>query len=456
MNSSGLEPDQIKFSGKRLKHSYYPLLFVPVLLLSLLMGCQLQSISFSGNEVTPVSSSTPTISKTEINTTAASATPAATATEAAANHLVIWLPPQFDPAGGTEAGALIQSRLNSFITQHPNLTIEVRLKALDGKGGLLNSLINTSYAAPDALPVLIALPYKDMENAALKGLLLPMTGTITSETQDGWLPYSSQFSLVQNGEYGLPFAIDALVLVYNPRQIAYPPATWQTLASQKLPVIFPAADEGASVITAIYQTAGGDLSPDVSEPMVNEQALQKTYSILGSGADSGAFPVWVVNYSTFSESWAYYKAHNSGYALAWASQVLGDPISGTTIKPLPAIGDQQVTRAEGWVWCVPVKNPKGQDISALLAEYLSDPEFVDQFDQKAGYLPVYSSGLRLVTDANINDTIVNLFSTAQILPSNSTISLVTPLFKDEAVQIIKKELYFQNAMDLTMQAINAQ
>ena len=76
--------------------------------------------------------------------------------------------------------------------------------------------------------------------------------------------------------------------------------------------------------------------------------------------------------------------------------------------------------------------------------------------QKAGYLPVYSSGLKLVNDANINDTIVNLFSTAQILPSNSTISLVTPLFKDEAVQIIKKELYFQNAVDLTMKAVNNQ
>ena len=144
MNSSGLEPDQIKFSGKRLKHSYYPLLFVPVLLLSLLMGCQLQNISFSESAGTSITSSTPTISKTEANAVA-SVTPAATATESASNHLVIWLPPQFDPAGGTEAGALIQSRLDSFIAQHPDLNIEVRLKALDGKGGLLDSLINASY-----------------------------------------------------------------------------------------------------------------------------------------------------------------------------------------------------------------------------------------------------------------------------------------------------------------------
>ena len=72
--------------------------------------------------------------------------------------LRIWLPPQFDPASGTPAGVLLQSRLDQFTAAHPEVKIEVRLKAEEGPGGLLEALSTAGAAAPLVLPDVVALP----------------------------------------------------------------------------------------------------------------------------------------------------------------------------------------------------------------------------------------------------------------------------------------------------------
>jgi maltose-binding protein MalE len=446
MSNVGLTPDQKKYSENRLKHSYYPLLFVPVLLLCLLMGCQLQEKAIASENAALPTSTLPASSAASTET-AAVVLVTGTPTQTPQRKLVIWLPPEFDPASGTPQGTLIKTRLDSFQADHSEWTIEVRLKAREGKGGLLDSLTYTTYAAPGALPELIALPYAQMVAAVQKGLLLPVDSLIGQDTEESWLPYTNQFSQVKQVQYGLPFAFDALVLVYHPRQITYPPTTWKELVSQTSPVVFPAADPKASVVNTLYQSAGGNLAPSMDAPLMQEEPLQKTFSLISTGAQSGAFPVWISNYATFDESWEYYKSQNSGYAIAWASQYLSDPDSGTTISPLPAIGDQQVSRADAWVWCIPARNTGGQEISLEFADFFADPEFVDQFDIASGYLPVYSSGVNQITDTDLASTIVNLYSTAQILPSDSTINSINSLLTDSTIQIIKKELFFQNAVD---------
>lgn len=84
--------------------------------------------------------------------------------------LRLWLPPQFDPSGNTPAAQILRQRLNEFSRRYPDVTLDVRVKAVDGPGGLLDSLTTASAAAPGALPDLVALPRELMETAALKGL----------------------------------------------------------------------------------------------------------------------------------------------------------------------------------------------------------------------------------------------------------------------------------------------
>src|SRR5689334_4089135 len=89
--------------------------------------------------------------------------------------LRLWLPSQFDPSADNPPAHLLNQRLTQFESQHPGLKIEVRLKKADTDGEILNDLSVTSAAAPSVLPDLILLSRSDLESAAQKGLLHPIT-----------------------------------------------------------------------------------------------------------------------------------------------------------------------------------------------------------------------------------------------------------------------------------------
>ena len=61
--------------------------------------------------------------------------------------LRVWLPAEFDPSSATPAGDLLKARLDEFATQNPGVRIDVRIKAIQGPGGLLESLVTASAAA---------------------------------------------------------------------------------------------------------------------------------------------------------------------------------------------------------------------------------------------------------------------------------------------------------------------
>ena len=86
----------------------------------------------------------------------------------------IWLPPEFDPQGNSPASSLLKARLDEFASENPDVRLEVRVKALEGAGGLLESLVAANVAAPLALPDLVLLPRPLLESAAIKRIALPL------------------------------------------------------------------------------------------------------------------------------------------------------------------------------------------------------------------------------------------------------------------------------------------
>src|SRR5512139_2378793 len=112
-----------------------------------------------------------------------------TTTPAGPTTLRLWLPPEFDPNSGSPAGDILKTRLDEFTSRRPGTQIEVRIKATDGSGGLLDSLTTASAAAPLALPDLVALPRPTMETAALKGLVHPFQNLSSPIDEPDWYPY---------------------------------------------------------------------------------------------------------------------------------------------------------------------------------------------------------------------------------------------------------------------------
>jgi maltose-binding protein MalE len=156
-----------------------------------------------------------------VPTKQATATPARTPTQTVpvppeTPLLRVWLPPEFDPSAQNDAAKLLAQRLAEFEDGHPGLKIEVRVKKVEAENEIINVLSLTRVAAPSALPDLIIMSRPDLEAAAIQGLLHPIDGLSTALEDPNWYSYAQGLGRIQNTGYGLPFAGNALVLVYYP------------------------------------------------------------------------------------------------------------------------------------------------------------------------------------------------------------------------------------------------
>ena len=116
----------------------------------------------------------PAVAETTVPTTGAVSSGQPTAIDTEQTNvltLTIWLPPQFDPAGGTAASSILADRLAEYNRQNRQIQIETRIKADEGLGGMLDSLLTAQQAAPLALPDFVLLPSGLLPAVAESGII---------------------------------------------------------------------------------------------------------------------------------------------------------------------------------------------------------------------------------------------------------------------------------------------
>ncbi|MBU4225994.1 MAG: extracellular solute-binding protein, partial [Chloroflexi bacterium] len=290
----------------------------------------------------------------------------------AARSIRVWLPPQLDPSNGTPAGNLLKTRLDEFSAAHPGLRLEVRVKAESGPAGLLESLAAARQAAPSALPDLIALSYRDMESAATKGLIYPLDNLTGVLTGSDWYDYAHQLAQSQEATFGLPFAGDALVLVYRdtvraantggtpvrdgneyfaPSASGELPPEWSLIQASQVELAFPAADPQALVTLALYQSAGGSLVDSQGRPALDPQILTQVLTFY----QNGGFSPSVVQYANDDQAWQAFRAGRADAVITWASNYLRAAPNDYAALPLPglrrvgAAHGSPYSLADGWV-----------------------------------------------------------------------------------------------------------
>jgi ABC-type glycerol-3-phosphate transport system substrate-binding protein len=334
------------------------------------------------------------------------------------------------------AASLLQARLNEFAAQHPGLKIEVRIKALDGLGGLLNAL-STTAAAPLALPDLIALPRPLLETAALKGLLHPYDGLTNVLDASDWYEYAHQLALLENSAFGLPFAGDALLLVYRPSVIGEPPHDWQELLKTGGPLAFPAADPQAIFPLTLYQTAGGPTQDTQNRPMLDLAILTQVLTFTLNAGQSGVIPNWLTLYETYDQTWEIYGQQKTSMAVAWASRYLSAPADDSTAALLPTPGGTPFTLANGWVWALASPRLEQQKLAVKLAEFLVDGSFLEEWCKAAGYLPPRSSALAGWSDTSQRSLVSQIAISAQLYPPADVLSSLGSPLAEAVLRVVK-------------------
>jgi ABC-type glycerol-3-phosphate transport system substrate-binding protein len=353
-------------------------------------------------------------------------------------ELRLWVPPQFNPASGTPAGLLLQARLDEFHSRNPRISIETRVKAVSGPGGLLDSLTASSAAAPQALPDLVALPRNLMETAALKGLLLPLDNLTKAVDDPDWYAYASSLARLQKNIYGLPFAGDALVQVYHPSVVEKAPATYQAVLESGQALVFPAAGDQPYLTLALYSAGGGAVMDEQGRPYLSSLELTQVLTFYLSAENAGVMPqALLTQLQDDDQSWEAFMGNQASLAVTWTSRFLGAHSEDVALAPIPTSDGRPFTLATGWVWAVAGRDENKRRLTVELAEFLTDPHFLAAWTQAAGYLPTRPSSVVSGSDAALQKTIAKIALSAQLLPPTDVLSSLDNPLQQAIVAVLK-------------------
>jgi maltose-binding protein MalE len=388
----------------------------------------------------PTRMETPPVPATETPTAAAPGEPTATPEPVepipGVISLTLWVPPQFNPESDTPAGTLFKARLDAFMEANPGVLINVRVKAASGPGGLLDALTASTAAAPRAVPSIVALNRPDLEQAALKSLILPLDGVSTMVESADWYEYARQSGRIQNSTFGLPFAGDALILVYRPAVIE-PASTesWEGIFASNRVVIAPLADSQALLTLALYRSAGGQIQDEQSRPVLQAEVLAPVLQNYRDGIGLGSFPGWLTQLQTDGQAWQAFTENQGDLVVTWGSNFLADLPPDASIAPLPSMGSDPFTLASGWSWALTDNNPLTRDTSVRLMEFLSESEFLAGWTAATGYLPTRPTVLAGWENQSLAPVLTDIILSAEVRPPNEIITSLGPNVREAVLAV---------------------
>jgi multiple sugar transport system substrate-binding protein len=439
--------------------------FLSLFLLMAMVGCSSLPLSFNGGSKATQAANGGTVIPTaalsfetkQPQTTSIPGETTVSTLPAAARLVRIWLPSEFDPEGTSPASRLLKARLNEFANENPDVRLEVRVKALEGLGGLLDSLVAANVAAPLALPDLVLLPRPTLESAALKGLLYPYDGLTNIMDDASWFEYARQMAHVQSSIYGIPFAGDALMLAYRPSLRPTPPPDLETALSLGEVLLYPATDPKATFTLSSYLAEGGSVQDAQGRPTLDQTTLTSILDFDQRASQSGVMPYWLTQYSTDAQVWDAFISNEYPTAITWASTYLSHRLAETSdlaAAAIPTPNGAPFTLATGYSWALAGQDPERRALAVRLAEYLSDKEFQAEWTAAAGYLPPRTDALQNWQDTELTRVLDQISISAQLMPSLDLVSSIGPALEKAVVDVLKAQSEPQTAAQTAISQIS--
>ena len=357
----------------------------------LLAGCDLLPVSESPAVETAVSSpATPDADGTpSVVNTPSFEIPEPT--PEAQSSLIIWLPPAI--ASRTEAGAVVFSdQLLAFNTIYPDLIISVEQKSAGGQGGILNYLRTGQNVAPSILPDLIALPVDQLTAVAEEGLIYPLEDVLDPALVADLYPAAQTWTSFNDHFIAYPFAITELPhLEFSPSLTGTVPLQWSNfITDTDQTMVFPATGTaGAKLALQFYLQAGGSLTNEAGQPILELEPLTLALQQLNDGRENGFILQQSSNLSTLDESRLLSQNGAASYALSASDEYLMGRTEelAAGFAAIPGLETPLPPLVRGWAWVITTPDPAEKAIAAELITLLTDPEQLGNWSLNSRILP---------------------------------------------------------------------
>lgn len=369
--------------------------------------------------------------------------------------LRIWLPPQFAPDSGNPSGAILQARLDEFVSRRPGVQIEIREKSEEGAASLINSLTATNAAAPETVPDLIALPHSQLQVAVLKGVLHPYDGLTEVIDDEDWFEYAHQLGRLQNSTFGLPFAGDALVMVYR-STIETPPVSFTDFLSGTNSLAFPAGDVQGLYPLTLYLAAGGSIYDEQGKLMISPAPLTATLTFFEQSLNNHLMSSWLTQIQNDEQCWQALSESRAKMVITWSSQYFNNLSSDYSATTIITPDGEPFTLASGWVWALANPHRSDQSLAVELAEFLSDAEFQTEWTMASGYLPTRRSALQNWQNESIRSFSNQIIASANIINGTDDLTRLTSIFYKATFSVLQGESDPNNAANEAISSLTTQ
>ncbi|HEY57400.1 MAG TPA: hypothetical protein G4O04_02465 [Anaerolineae bacterium] len=401
-------------------------LLIPLLLLALGLGACAGPVG-----------STPSPS---ITVTPPQAPATLTSTPAPPTVFRVWLPPSFDPNADHPAANLLRERLEAF-AHAEGLALDVRLKRVDGPGGMLPTLTDAELVAPDAVPTVLLLPRWALESAALKGLLTPfglLPQASFSGGQGAMCPFAVGLGQVQGVTYGLLVGGEAFVMLHPPDAFAEGvPATWDDLvANASLPWRWAAGDPQARLLLGAYRAAGGPLRTAEGRPTLDPTVLTSILGDFAQLAQRGLLVPALLDLTTDQAAWEYYGQSPSALLFLPQTYALREETP-WQIALIPGAEVRGWAWADGYLWAVPRQTQPRLALAGRWLAQMNDPAFLAPWTEALGLLPPNQATLAQWQQHDRATTLETIASYATPLPSMDLLTTLGPVLQEALAQVLQ-------------------
>jgi ABC-type glycerol-3-phosphate transport system substrate-binding protein len=353
--------------------------------------------------------------------------------------LVVWVLPQFDPNGESDASLLLNERFREFLVRNPQVNLTIRVKAVSGPGSMLDSLTGASSVARDALPSLVLLNRTDLVTAANRGLVFPIEEISTSVDETDWYPFAQSMAIHQGSVFGLPFASNTLGLLVRSNDLPDDQPSWDEALRRLDSLIFPAGDADALVTLALYLSAGGSLDAQMGHIGINLDALTAALDVYERARRAGVVKRDVLEYQTDDQAWDAFRVGDADAVITWAHRLFTEE-EDLGLALLPPLGENPMTLGTGWSWCLTEPEEQKRKFAAALAEFLSAPEFLSRWAPLSGFLPVRPSSLDGFSQEGLQSTLSTMLLSARLRPDRQAMTEIGAQIETAVIEVINTSM----------------
>lgn len=305
--------------------------------------------------------------------------------------LTVWIPSEIW-ASSEPGQATLNSQLNSYRASHPELNLQVELKAANGQGSIVNYLITGRNIAPSILPDLIAIPTDQLASAASQGLIYPINNDIDPAYLEDLYPAGLQLVTTNDQMLGYPFILSQVShLVYNSTAVTSTvPITWSQFINQPQQLAFPANGTfGATLLLQMYLDNGGQLTNEAGQVELQIEPLVAALQQLGQGRETRFILPQSSNLQTLEDTWQLFQAGTVGFVQATGSQYLRqrDNVGPIGVTAVPGQTGTLPSLLNGWAWAISTQDTAKRPLAADLLSFLIEPQNLGEWSYQNRQLP---------------------------------------------------------------------